>query len=54
MNIFNINSIVLYNDLRVPTNANGEMIGPMPDFKTKSTPTSQESRQIQLGLKFQF
>lgn len=52
-NLFNINSIVQYNNVTVPTNLQtGELIGMNPDFKAQST--SQESRQFQLGVKFIF
>jgi hypothetical protein len=51
-NLFNINSIVQYNDVRVPTDIQtGALIGELPDFKA---PVFQESRQFQLGFKFIF
>ena len=30
------------------------MIGRLPDFKARNQSTSQESRQLQLGIKFIF
>lgn len=56
-NLFNINSIVAYNNASVRTITNlttGELTAPLPDFKARNTSTAQESRQIQLGLKFIF
>jgi len=54
-NLFNTNSIVASNNVIVPTNPiTGEMIGPVPDFRAPNRPTSQESRQLQLGVKFIF
>lgn len=54
-NLFNINSIVGYNDVLVPANlSTGELIGELPDFKARNQSTAQESRQFQLGLKFIF
>jgi hypothetical protein len=54
-NLFNINSIVAYNDLTVNTDPiTGEMIGPMPDFKARNQSVSLESRQLQIGLRFHF
>ena len=55
-NLFNINSIVGYNDVTV-SNVNsqtGELIGELPDFRARNSSIAQESRQIQLGLKFSF
>ena len=54
-NLFNINNIVAFNDLRVSVNpVTGEMIGPMPDFKARDSSRSLESRQLQIGIKFHF
>jgi hypothetical protein len=54
-NLFNINSIVGYNNVTVTTNPQtGELIGALPDFRARNQSTSQESRQFQLGLKFIF
>ncbi|MCM3902764.1 MAG: TonB-dependent receptor [Pyrinomonadaceae bacterium] len=53
-NFFNINSIVQFNNVTVTTNANGELIGGLPDFRARNQSTSQDSRQFQLGLKFIF
>ena len=54
-NLFNTNSIVAFNNVVVPTNPiTGEMIGSRPDFKARNQSTTQESRQLQLGLKFIF
>ena len=55
-NLFNINSIVSYSDVTV-TNVNpttGELIGGLPDFRTRNSSIAQESRQVQLGFKFIF
>jgi hypothetical protein len=54
-NLFNINSIIGYNNVRVPTDQNtGEMIGPIPDFKSRNASFALESRQAQIGVKFIF
>jgi len=54
-NLFNINSIVGFNNVRVTTNSTtGELIGELPDFQARNQSTSQESRQFQLGFKFLF
>lgn len=53
-NLFNINSIVQYNNVTVATNSNGELSGGLPDFKARNQSTSQESRQFQMGFKFLF
>ena len=54
-NLFNINSIVQFNNVTVTTNAiTGELIGDLPDFKARNQSTSQDSRQFQLGVKFIF
>ena len=54
-NLFNINRIVSFNNVTVTTNPlTGELIGPLPDFTSRSQSTAQESRQFQLGLKFTF
>jgi hypothetical protein len=54
-NLFNTNSIVAFNNVTVPTNPiTGEMIGSLPDFRSRNQSTSQESRQTQLGIKFIF
>ncbi len=54
VNLFNINSIFQFNNLAVPTDAAGNLIGTLPDFRTRSIPTSLDSRQFQLGFKFIF
>jgi hypothetical protein len=54
VNLFNVNSIVQFNNVTVTTNANGELIGALPDFRARNQSTSQDSRQLQLGLKFIF
>jgi hypothetical protein len=38
----------------VTTNANGELVGGLPDFKARNQSTAQDSRQFQLGLKVIF
>jgi hypothetical protein len=54
-NLFNINSIVQYNNVTVTTNpVTGELIGELPDFRARNQSTAQESRQFQLGVKFIF
>jgi hypothetical protein len=54
VNLFNINSIVQFNNVTVTTNANGELVGGLPDFRARNQSTSQDSRQFQLGFKFIF
>jgi hypothetical protein len=54
VNLFNINSIVQFTNVTVTTNANGELVGGLPDFKARNQSTSQDSRQFQLGFKFIF
>jgi hypothetical protein len=54
-NLFNINSIVAYNNTLALTNVTtGELIGPLPNFKGRNASTSLESRQAQVGIKFHF
>ena len=54
-NLFNVNSIVAYNNTLVPTNAaTGELIGNLPDFRARNTSVAVESRQAQVGVKFHF
>jgi hypothetical protein len=54
-NLFNINSIIGFNNVTVTTNATtGELVGGLPDFKARNQSTSQDSRQFQLGVKFIF
>jgi TonB dependent receptor len=54
-NLFNVNSIVGFNNVTVTTNpTTGDLIGPLPDFKARNQSTFQESRQFQLGFKFIF
>ncbi|PYS57333.1 MAG: hypothetical protein DMF74_26315, partial [Acidobacteria bacterium] len=54
-NLFNINSIVGFNNVMVTTNAStGELVGGLPDFKARNQSVSQDSRQFQIGLKFIF
>jgi len=54
VNLFNINSIVQFTNVTVTTNANGELVGGLPDFKARNQSTSQESHQFQFGFKFIF
>ncbi len=54
VNLFNINSIVGFNNVTVTTNTPGELVGELPDFKARNQSTSQDSRQFQLGFKFIF
>jgi hypothetical protein len=54
-NLFNVNSIFGYNNVLVETDRNtGDIVGPLPDFKTRNTSVALESRQLQLGVKFRF
>ncbi len=53
-NLFNINSIVGFNNVMVTTNSNGELVGSLPDFKARNQSTAQDSRQFQIGFKFIF
>jgi len=54
-NLFNVNSIVQYNNVTVTTNpTTGELTGALPNFKARNQSTSQDSRQFQLGFKFIF
>jgi len=53
-NVFNINGIVQFNNVAVPTNISGELMAAQPDFRTRNQSTFQESRQTQLGVKFHF
>lgn len=53
-NLFNTNSIVGFTRVTVDTNAAGELIGALPDFKARNQSTAQDSRQFQLGFKFIF
>ncbi|MCA1639113.1 MAG: TonB-dependent receptor [Acidobacteria bacterium] len=58
VNIFNINSIFQYNTTTLNTtqvnSTTGELLGPLPDFRLGNPPTSLDSRQLQLGFKFNF
>ncbi len=54
-NLFNVNSIVQFNNVTVTTNpTTGELVGGLPDFRARNQSTAQESRQFQLGFKFMF
>ena len=54
-NLFNINTVVQYNNLMVTTDPSTlELIGGLPDFRARNQSTSQDSRQVQLGFKFIF
>ncbi len=53
-NLFNVNSIVQYNNTAVPTAVTGELIDGIPDFRARNQSTSLESRQTQIGIKFFF
>ena len=55
VNLFNVNSVFQFNNLAVTTDAaTGNLVGTLPDFRTRATPTSLDSRQFQLGFKFIF
>lgn len=54
-NLFNINSIVGYSNTTVRTDRmTGQLIGPLPDFRTRNSSVAQESRQAQLGIRLLF
>jgi hypothetical protein len=54
-NLFNTNSIIGFTNTSVTTNqTTGELIGAFPDFKARNQSTAQESRQVQLGIRFVF
>ena len=56
-NLFNINSVVGYNDVSVRNitdSVTGELTAPLPDFRTLNQSAAQDSRQFQLGFKFIF
>ncbi len=52
INLFNVNSIFQVNAV-VTTDANGVLTAPLPDFRQRN-PTALDSRQFQIGLKFNF
>ncbi len=54
-NLFNRNSIISVSGV-VTTNTDGSLTAPLPDFitRTGANPTSLDSRQFQLGFKFNF
>ena len=54
-NLFNVKSIVAYNNVSVNTApSTGRMIGPLPDFRALGASLYQESRQFQMGARFLF
>ncbi|HEX6124463.1 MAG TPA: TonB-dependent receptor [Pyrinomonadaceae bacterium] len=54
-NLFNINSIIGYGNVLVPTDpTTGEIIGTLPDFKSRNSSFALESRQVQIGVRFIF
>ncbi len=54
-NLFNTNTIILFNNTTVATDPNtGELTGPLPDFRARNQSTSLDSRQAQIGIKFIF
>lgn len=54
-NLFNVNSIVGFTNTIVTTDpTTGLMTEPIPDFRSRDQAVSQESRQLQIGLKFIF
>ena len=53
-NVLNVSSIVQFNNVSVPTNSDGELSGGLPDFRARNQSTFQESRQLQLGVRFFF
>lgn len=52
INVFNIKNIIGVNSV-VAVNPDGSLIAPLPDF-TRVGPQGSDSRQIQLGFKFNF
>ena len=54
INVFNINSIIAFNQVSVLTTPRGELIGEIPDFRSRGQSTSQDSRQFQVGIKLYF
>ncbi len=54
INLFNVNSIIAFNQVSVPTTPRGDLIGELPDFRSRNHSNSQDSRQLQLGIKFYF
>ncbi|MGI8555847.1 MAG: TonB-dependent receptor domain-containing protein [Pyrinomonadaceae bacterium] len=56
INIFNINSIYQFNNTTLTSGfdlTSGSLTGALPDFRTRGV-TSLDSRQVQLGIKFNF
>ncbi|MEQ1762909.1 MAG: TonB-dependent receptor [Pyrinomonadaceae bacterium] len=53
-NVFNVSGIVQFNNISVPTNSDGELIGSLPDLRARNQSTFQESRQFQVGVRFFF
>ncbi|MEO7506131.1 MAG: TonB-dependent receptor, partial [Pyrinomonadaceae bacterium] len=54
-NLLNINSIVRFNNVSVVSDpVTGRLIGTLPDFRARDQSVAQDSRQIQLGVKFTF
>jgi hypothetical protein len=55
VNLFNHKSIFSISGV-VTTNANGELLAPLPDFinRSNANPTALDSRQFQMGFKFTF
>lgn len=56
INIFNINSIYQFNNTTLTSGfdlTSGNLTGALPDFRTRGV-TSLDSRQVQLGIKFNF
>ena len=56
VNIFNINSVYQFNNTTLTSGfdlATGNLNGALPDFRTRGV-TSLDSRQVQLGIKFNF
>ncbi|MBA3442122.1 MAG: TonB-dependent receptor [Pyrinomonadaceae bacterium] len=53
VNLFNRKSIFQVNGAGIPVNPDGSLIAPLPDFTTRN-PVSLDSRQFQLGFKFNF
>lgn len=53
-NLFNISSILQFNNVTVATDSNGDLLGGLPDFRARNQSTFQESRQVQVGVKLIF
>ena len=54
-NLFNVNSIIAFQNISVPTDPiTGKIIGGLPDFKSRNQSASLDSRQVQFGIRMLF